>query len=359
MSPKTTGLVLGKFAPLHKGHQFLIEYARERVNKLYVLVYEDGGISGIPLTARANWIRNIYPKVIVIEGHNSPIVEGNSAEIMKIQEDYILSMIPEVITDFFSSEWYGEHVAAALGARDCRVDPARVNVPISATAIRADRFLAPKFLAPTVNRDFVKKVVFLGGESTGKSTLCEACAELYNTKFVGEYGRDFWLANRDENGKLTANQLVQLAQNHIANEEAQITLSSGICFIDTNAFITKLFCEHYGLKVPEELDKMISLEQYRYDLFIVCADDIPFIQDGTRNDEKLRKEFQKKITNHLKESNIRYYIVYGNLEKRLIEIRGIIAKEFGIFPSTIREFFEKKEQKITDFSLTAGAERVE
>lgn len=349
---KSVGLVLGKFAPLHKGHQFLIEYARERVNKLYVLVYEDDGICGVPLKDRANWIRNIYPKIIVIEGHNSPTVEGKTIEIQKIQEDYILSVIPEKITDFFSSEWYGEHVAAVLGARNWLVDPARTNVPISATKIRANRFLALEFLAPTVNRDFVKRVVFLGGESTGKSTLCNLCAKTYETGFVGEYGREYWIKNRDEKGMLSATQLVELAQNHIQDEDNILSTCPGVCFIDTNAFITKLFCEHYNLKVPEELNRLVSLEKNRYDLFIVCADDIPFIQDGTRNDENLRKEFQRKIINHLRENYLRYYMVYGGLEKRLIEMKGILAKEFGIFPSTIRSFFEEK-------ALTRGAARVE
>ena len=34
----TTGLIIGKFMPLHRGHMVLIDYARSRVDRLTVLV---------------------------------------------------------------------------------------------------------------------------------------------------------------------------------------------------------------------------------------------------------------------------------------------------------------------------------
>lgn len=330
------GLILGKFAPFHKGHQYLLEYALERVDKLYVLVYNDEGISGVSLYNRARWIREIYSdnekEIIVIEGDHSPTIDDHSEECIRIQDDYIVSVMPEKITHFFSSEWYGEHVAKALGAKNCIVDIDRTIVPISATKIRENRGLGPIFLHPIVNRDFVKKVVFLGGESTGKSTLTLECAQLYAACCVKEYGREYWIANRDKNGKLTGDQLAELAELHIAEEEKMYQISQGICFVDTNAFITKLFCEHYGLEVPQKLENLVKLEKSRYDIFVVCADDIPFVQDGTRNDEELRREFQKKIIEHLSREKIEYYIVRGSLEDRMHMLSNVILMKFGILP---------------------------
>ncbi|WP_028316292.1 adenylyltransferase/cytidyltransferase family protein [Desulfatibacillum aliphaticivorans] len=89
---KKIGLTLGKFAPFHKGHQFLIETAFREVDELMILVYETG-LMDVPLQVRANWIRKLYPQVRVIEAWGGPPGYGNSPEIVKEQNDYILSAI--------------------------------------------------------------------------------------------------------------------------------------------------------------------------------------------------------------------------------------------------------------------------
>ncbi|SHE14051.1 nicotinamide-nucleotide adenylyltransferase [Chlamydia abortus] len=63
---KKLGLTLGKFAPLHKGHQFMIETALQEVDELIVVIYETD-VMTIPLHIRASWIRKLYPAVRVIE----------------------------------------------------------------------------------------------------------------------------------------------------------------------------------------------------------------------------------------------------------------------------------------------------
>ena len=50
---KTLGLTLGKFAPLHKGHQFMIETALQEVDELIVVIYETT-VTPIQLHIRAN-----------------------------------------------------------------------------------------------------------------------------------------------------------------------------------------------------------------------------------------------------------------------------------------------------------------
>ncbi len=68
---KTLGLTLGKFAPLHKGHQFMIETALQEVDELIVVIYETK-VTPIPHHVRANWIRRLYPEVRVIEAWDGP-----------------------------------------------------------------------------------------------------------------------------------------------------------------------------------------------------------------------------------------------------------------------------------------------
>lgn len=61
---KRVGLTLGKYAPLHRGHQFVFETALAQVDELIVLIYATE-VTRIPLNVRAQWIRDLYPEVTV------------------------------------------------------------------------------------------------------------------------------------------------------------------------------------------------------------------------------------------------------------------------------------------------------
>lgn len=151
----TRGLVLGKFAPLHRGHQWLIEQSLVQCDRTAVLVYESREVTRVPLSVRSGWIRRLYPGVTVIEGWDAPSASGHDPEIMRMQERYIASVVPLPVTHFFSSEWYGAHVSASLGAVDVRVDEARLRVPISATLIRGNPKAYSQWLEPMVLRDLI------------------------------------------------------------------------------------------------------------------------------------------------------------------------------------------------------------
>ena len=60
-----TGFTIGKFAPLHRGHQYLIEKGLGEMDEFYVIIYETN-VTNIPIEKRANWIKQLYPKVNLI-----------------------------------------------------------------------------------------------------------------------------------------------------------------------------------------------------------------------------------------------------------------------------------------------------
>lgn len=62
MEDKKIGFTIGKFAPLHKGHQFLIETALKEMDKMIVVVY-DTDLIDIKTEERAEWIKKLYPNV--------------------------------------------------------------------------------------------------------------------------------------------------------------------------------------------------------------------------------------------------------------------------------------------------------
>jgi len=331
MRSHKVGLTLGKFAPFHKGHQFLIDTAIREVDELIVLIYDDPVIH-IPLAVRAKWIREIYPKIMVIEGVNSPNDVGYTPEIMKIQEDYVLSILGNrKITYFFSSEPYGLHMSIALNAINRQVDVSRNVIPISATKIRNDPFKNKEFVHPRVYKDLITKIVLLGAPSTGKTTLAEQLAIHFDTQWMPEYGREYW-ENHQINKRLTLEDLLKIAEIHIEREDALVLKSNRFLFSDTNAITTYLFSLDYHGNALVELENLAKLAEYRHDIIFVCDTDIPYDDTWDRSGDVKRKVFQEKIIEDLKSRNLKYYMLNGTVEERIEQVsRVLFAKENSKF----------------------------
>ena len=179
---KRVGLTLGKFAPLHKGHQHVIETALLEMDHVIVVIYDAKEVTPVPLRVRAAWIRRLYPAVEVIEGKDGPTEVGYTDRIKRMHEQYIQGLLNgRRVTHFYSSELYGEHMSQALQAVNRVIDIERLKFQVSGTAIRLDPAKYRAFIHPEVYKDLIKKVVFLGAPSTGKTTIAEACARHFNT----------------------------------------------------------------------------------------------------------------------------------------------------------------------------------
>ncbi len=148
------GLTIGKFAPLHRGHQYLIEKALKEMDEFVVIVYDCPKVIDIPLEIRAGWISKLYPKAKIIKAYDCPKKIGKDTEAISAQVNYIIEKIKGMkITHFYSSEWYGEHVSNALGAKNVLVDPERKKFPISGTLSRSDIEKYKNLIDPYVLKD--------------------------------------------------------------------------------------------------------------------------------------------------------------------------------------------------------------
>ena len=151
------GFTIGKFAPLHKGHQYLIETALSEMDKMIVVVY-DTDLIDIETEKRAKWIKELYPNVEIKFAHNPPKQYGLDEESVNIQMEYLTKIMEnEKPTHFYSSEKYGASVAKYMNLVDRRVDNERIKVPIRAEIIRNNVEENKKWLENSVYEDYVKK----------------------------------------------------------------------------------------------------------------------------------------------------------------------------------------------------------
>ncbi|MCI9063678.1 MAG: adenylyltransferase/cytidyltransferase family protein [Clostridia bacterium] len=132
------GFTIGKFAPFHKGHRYLIDLAIKQMDEFYVVVYDTPELN-IDINNKIKWIKNEFPDVKILKAFNSPKKYGLDDESVKIQMEYLVDIIKDIpVTHFFSSEKYGECVAKYLDIQNILVDPEREKYNIRAEEVRKD-----------------------------------------------------------------------------------------------------------------------------------------------------------------------------------------------------------------------------
>jgi nicotinamide riboside kinase len=170
----------------------------------------------------------------------------------------------------------------------------------------------------------VARVVFVGAESTGKSTLSEYLARAYGTVSVPEIGRFIW---EEKGGRLNADDYVEIAVKHRAAEDAAMAQARRWLFVDTNALTTLLLGVEFhqvGSPAPGELLRCADECKARYAHTFVCADDIPYEEQDARENEAWRGRIQQLVLKDLEARGISYTIVRGSVEERAAQVRRVL-----------------------------------
>ncbi|EFE73517.1 LOW QUALITY PROTEIN: conserved hypothetical protein, partial [Streptomyces filamentosus NRRL 15998] len=169
------GLVLGKFYPPHAGHHHLVRTAQDRCARLTVLVCA-ASVESVPLADRVAWMREIHPDVTVVGAVDDTHMDVNDPAVWDAHMAVFRAAVPERVDAVFTSEAYGEELGRRFGADSVLVDPDRTLFPVSGTAVRKDPVGCWDFLQPPVRAALARRVVVLGAESTGTTTLARALA---------------------------------------------------------------------------------------------------------------------------------------------------------------------------------------
>jgi NadR type nicotinamide-nucleotide adenylyltransferase len=314
-----TGVVIGKFYPPHRGHRHLIEFAAARVERLTVIVCgkPEQVMSG---ELRAAWLREMHPQVTVLA-----IDDFYPDDDSRLWAELTIGWLGGRPDAVFTSEEYGERYAHFLGCRHVPVDPARLAVPCSATAVRADPLAMWEFLEPPVRGYLAKRVCVIGAESTGTTTLARDLAAHYRTVWVPEFGREYSEGRllRGISTDWATEEFTQIAAEQCRMEDAAARECNGLLICDTDAFATSIWHRRYvGTRSP--VVEAIA-DRYRHDLYLLTGDEIPFVQDGLRDGEHIRHWMHDTFAEELARTGREYILLRGSREERLA--RAVAAIE--------------------------------
>jgi NadR type nicotinamide-nucleotide adenylyltransferase len=324
------------------GHLHLVETAAAACDRVTVLVLA-ASWEEIPLALRLDWMRELcdqWPNVTVWGGMDEVPVDYEDAAVwdahMAVFEAGIREAAPEgpPVDAVFTSEAYGEELARRLGARHVLVDLDRRFRPVSGTAVRENPAAVWDFIPAPVRAYLALRVVIIGSESTGTTTLTKALTAHYRargpvwaaTQWVPEYGReythDLLAAARAKDPAATMFDLkwdtpdfVTIARRQNAMEDAAARIGSPVLFCDTDSLATAVWHERYLQTRSAEVEAIAA--EVHHDLYLLTDHvGVPFEQDGIRDGEHLRAWMTGRFREVLKAGGYPYVDLTGPYEAR-------------------------------------------
>lgn len=321
-----TGVIFGKFFPLHTGHIHFINMASSLVDKLYIFVgvdsdrdqilFNDSKLRAFPTPQdRLRWVAKTFQKQDTIEVHlldesGIPFYpNGWAGWSDRVKEKFKkFDINPDIV---FSSELEDiENYQKYFGLPTKIIDATRSFVHISATDIRQHPFRNWDYIPNEVKPFFVRTVAILGGESSGKSILVNKLAHVFNTTSAWEYGRDYVyqeLGGTEE--ALQYSDYPKIALEHHKYIEYAVRHANRIAFLDTDFLTTQAFCIQYEGKKDPVLDTLIN--EFQFDKVILLDNNTPWVPDRMRSlgTPQKRRDFQNLLIDLLDEYDIEYTVI--------------------------------------------------
>jgi HTH-type transcriptional repressor of NAD biosynthesis genes len=360
-----TGLIIGKFYPLHLGHVSLFERAARESDHLVILVMATQ-IETVRLDTRVSWVTAATAhlgSVTVLGILDDAPVHYDSEIAWVAHHEATMAALRRggigTVDVVFSSEEYGAELADRLGAVHVLDDPERRRVPMSGTAARERLAKRWTLLAEPARIDLATRIIVIGAESTGTTTLAEALRAHYRSRpgfesiaDVDEYGRRFTyelherLSAQARSAGMTApdvDDLVWLPEHfgHIARTQTRMeqsaALACALVIADTDAFATSLWERRYvGVHSTDSADAATK-DLPRRDLYLVTDHvGVPFAQDGWRDGEHIRPEMTQWIVDGLTDRGLPWVLLRGAHETRLkysIEVIDALFEKNSSFVS--------------------------
>ncbi len=317
-------LIIGKFMPPHKGHEYMIRFAQEFAEQVHVVV---DCVKGQPMepVVRKQWLEDEICGIKAYALPNfMPQDPSETPDFWSIWKNALFGILNGVKPDLLVAAMdYGYELANVMNCEFIPSDIARESFPVSATMLRANIFDNWDFVLDSAKPYFIKKVCLLGPESTGKSTLGKELAKELKTTYVPEYAKAII---EKQNGEFNLDNVERFVEAQINTEKALAKFTNKVMICDSSAITTQIYAQLCFLADFSWIDEVIK--NNKYDHYLLFKPDVPFVEeihrkvldDGADARELVFDMFEDK----LKKLGLPYSIIEGNFENRKEKALDII-----------------------------------
>lgn len=277
----------GCFNPLHLGHVACMLQAANMCDKLIIVLSYSPNRHEVDVRLRYRWVYETvkhFPNVrIFVLQDDSPTKEEYSESRWYADASKVKNFAGEPITAVFFGDDYSRD---SMWTR-CYPEAEAVIFPrdgISSTEIRKAPLRHWEQMPAYVRSHYVKKVLLLGTESTGKSTLAVSLARYFNTVYLEEVGRE--ISNRSGHQDwMLPDDFTDILLQHKLKQRQLLTQANRVFFEDTNCLTTEFYLHYLNLREHNKNSVLAEAiaELNDYDLVLMLQPNVPFVQDGTRS----------------------------------------------------------------------------
>lgn len=337
---KIIGFWGGKMLPVHTGHIHSILTAASYCDELHVVLFYNE-VEEKKWVSRSKFPQHLLtPKfremVLRAELKDYPYIKihainsaacslaaklgGITETTWKSESREVLAKIGRQPDLVFSSEpAYDEDFKACYpNAKHILIDVDRDLFPISGTEMRRDgAFKHWDFVPKTYKKYCAKSVLIVGTESCGKSTLVQKLAQVFNTSYVHEVGRD--ICEEYGTGQPPLDSYYDILYATKVAEKRAREVANKVYFVDTEAAITQYYAKLYENNDLIVADEIIKNE--KYDLVIYLEPDVKWVDDGMRihGDKETRESNNIMLKNLLDKYGIQYVTIGGDYSERYLK----------------------------------------